>query len=60
MKIYMATWLIEREQGRSLTKKKANNRLLSFHLLREQEITFEQLRQYIRTGRVDPRKTKEK
>lgn len=60
MKIYMATWLTDRTLGRSLTKKRANNRLLSFHFLREQEITFEQLRQYIRTGRVDPRKTKEK
>ena len=56
----MATWLTDRTLGRSLTKKRANNRLLSFHFLREQEITFEQLRQYIRTGRVDPRKTKEK
>ncbi len=60
MKIYMATWLTDRTLGRSPTKKKANNRLLSFHFLREQEITFEQLRQYTRTGRVDPRKTKEK
>lgn len=60
MKIYMATWLTEWAQGRSLTKKRASNRLISFHFLREQEITFEQLRQYIRTGRCDPRKTKEK
>jgi len=60
MKIYMATWLTDRTLGRSLTKKKANTRLISFHFLREQGISPDQLRTYINTGRVDPRKNKDK
>jgi len=56
MKIYMATWLTDRSLGRSLTKKKANRRLVSFYFLKEQEITKVLLTQYCITGRCDPRK----
>lgn len=51
MKIYFAAWLVDKSQGRSLTKKKAGNRLISFHFLKEHKISFEGLAFYIRTGR---------
>jgi len=60
MKIYMATWLMEKSQGIALTKKNSSKRLLSYHFLVEQGISTEQINQYCRTGRLDPRKTKEK
>jgi len=60
MKIYMATWLFDRTLGTSLTKKKGSKRLLSYHFIVEQGISTEQINQYCRTGRLDPRKTKEK
>ena len=56
----MATWLADRSLGRSLTKNKARKRLLSFHFLREQKITSDQLRKYVTFGRVDTRKSKNK
>lgn len=59
MKIIFATWLTDRSLGRSLSKKKARNRLLSYHFLKEQDITDPLLRTYIQTGRCDPRKIKE-
>ena len=55
----MATWLTDRSLGLSLTKKRANRRLLSYHFLLEQGITKHLLAQYYETGRCDPRKTKE-
>ena len=54
----MATWLTDRSLGKSLTKKKVRRRLVSFHFLKEQEITKPLLVQYCETGRCDPRKTK--
>ena len=59
MIIYMATWLFDRSLGKSLTKKKSRNRLVSYYFLREQQITTEQLNRYCRTGRLDTRKLKE-
>ena len=56
----MATWLTDRSLGSSLTKKRASRRLLSYHFLLEQGISTTLLEQYCRTGRCDPRKTKER
>lgn len=58
MKIYMATWLFDRSLGKSLTKKRANVRLISYYFLREQEIDKESLELYCSTGRLDTRKNK--
>ena len=59
MKIYMSAWLTDRSLGKSLTKKKANNRLLSYYFLLEQGISKTLLFQYCQTGRCDPRKRKD-
>jgi len=59
MRIFMAAWLTDRSLGSSLTKKRASRRLLSYHFLKEQEITQELFTQYIQTGRCDPRVRKE-
>lgn len=48
MKIYFATWLLEVSQGRSLTKKRAKTRLISYYHTKEKEIEFPK---YIKTGR---------
>jgi len=48
MKIYLATWLLEPAQGKSLTRAKNTRRLLSFFHTKEKK---EQLRKYIKTGR---------
>lgn len=58
MKIYLATWLAEKEQGRALTKIRNSRRLLSYHFLHEQKVNFEQLQQYVRIGRVNLRPAK--
>jgi len=58
MKIIFATWLYDRTLGSSLTKVKAENRLLSYHFLCDQEITLEQLKEYVITGELDTRKKK--
>lgn len=54
----MVAWLTDRTLGTSLTKKKANKRLLSYHFLVDQKISPEHIKQYARTGRCDVRKTK--
>jgi hypothetical protein len=47
MKIYMATWLLEINQGKSLTACSKRERLLSyFHLLSIKD----KLKHYIKTG----------
>ena len=56
MKIIFATWLFDKTLGNCMTKKKANSRLLSYHFLREQGITEEQLNTYCLTGRLNPSK----
>ena len=58
MKIFFATWLTDRSLGRSLTKKKAGRRLLSYYFLLEQEVSTSLLNKYCLTGRCDPRKRK--
>ena len=60
MKVFFATWLTDRSLGTSLSKKKGSSRLLSFHFLREQEITSSLLSEYSKTGECDPRKNKNK
>jgi len=47
MKIYLATWL-EDNQGTTLTKVGAKNRLMSFFFLKDTKRNF--LKRYIRTG----------
>lgn len=51
-------WLTDRTLGQSLTKKGARKRLASYFFLKEQSISNPQLKQYIKTGRLDPRKNK--
>jgi hypothetical protein len=47
MKIYMATWMLEAEQGKSLTLVNKKERLLSFyHLIQIKE----KLKKYVLTG----------
>ena len=47
MKLFLATWLLEPQQGRSLTKKKAKNRLISYwHTLAKAD----QLKKYVIKG----------
>lgn len=60
MKIYLAAWLTDRSLGVSLTKKKAPRRLLSYHFLRENDEPGKLLQEYVKTGRCDPRKEKNK
>ncbi len=59
MKVYFATWLVDRTLGVSLTKKRANVRLLSYYFLSAQGISHPQFVFYIKTGRLDTRKNKE-
>jgi len=47
MKIYLATWLFEPEQGNALTARGANQRLLSYHHTKGKE---EELVRYVKEG----------
>jgi len=58
MNIYLATWLVDRNQGGILNRKKARKRLLSYFFLRSQDIPQEGFIEYCRTGKYDPRKKK--
>jgi len=58
MKIFMSAWLTDRSLGKSLTKKGASRRLLSFYFLIEQKISSALLAKYHETGKCDPRKHK--
>jgi len=49
MKIYLATWLLEKSQGESLTKKGSKNRLMSYFHTKDKPIT--EFVTYIKTGR---------
>lgn len=51
MKIYFATWLTDKSLGKSLTKHKANARLVSFHFLREQKVDSNHIDEYKKTGK---------
>ena len=48
MKIFLATWLLERSQGITLTKLKARKRLISYYHTLEKK---KELPKYIRTGK---------
>jgi len=56
MKVVFATWLFDKTLGNSLTKKRANIRLVSYHFLKEQKITTLQLSKYCKTGRLNTNK----
>jgi hypothetical protein len=58
MKIYLATWLVDRSVGTTLTKLGAMKRLLSFFFIKDQEIPQEGFTEYCETGEFDPRKKK--
>lgn len=45
MKIYLATWMLEVSQGKSLTKIGKKNRLLSYFYLKKN-----QFKNYVKTG----------
>jgi hypothetical protein len=47
MKVYLATWLLEKSQGETLTRKRAQKRLISFWHTRDKK---EELKTYIKTG----------
>ena len=53
MRIYFATWLFEKSHGKSCTKQKANNRLLSYFFLNQGEISKIQLENYVKRGRLN-------
>jgi len=59
MKVYFATWLVDETLGRSLTKKRANTRLVSYHFIKEQKVTDEELIQYVKIGRVSRKKQRD-
>ena len=48
MKIYLATWLLEKAQGDSLTAKQSKKRLLSYFHTKEKKDEFPG---YIKTGK---------
>lgn len=58
MRIYLATWLVDRSVGDTLTKKGATKRLLSYFFLKTQDIPQKGFIEYIETGKFDPRKSK--
>lgn len=60
MKIYMVAWITDRSFGKSLTKKKADKRLLSYFFIKAQNVTMKSLKIYYKTGKCDPRKNKQK
>ncbi len=55
MKIYLATWLFESNQGEALTKMGKKERLVSYYhtLLKKSELP-----EYVRTGRNDKEEKK--
>lgn len=60
MKVYLSTWISDRSLGKSLTRKGAKHRLLSYYFLFEAKISKELIFKYVRKGKCDPRKSKEK
>lgn len=57
MKIYLATWLAEKSQGDALTKMGAWTRLLSFHFIRQQDVSDVGIKTYYKTGQLDLKDT---
>jgi hypothetical protein len=60
MKVYFATWLFDKTLGWSMTKKRGNRRLLSYHFLREQGIDSSQLHTYCKRGKLNKKKNESK
>lgn len=64
MKVYLATWLRDYTNGKSLTRKKAKNRLLSYHLYQEEaekaKYPDTTIPEYITTGKYESRINKRK
>ena len=56
MKIYLVTWLGEKSQGESLTNVGYKHRLLSYYHFVKQRMTVKHLKEYVKTGKVDPKK----
>lgn len=47
MRIFLATWLLEPQQGKVLTKKKYRDRLVSYFHTKEKE---DQFKKYVKKG----------
>jgi len=58
MEIHFATWLFDRYLGKALTKCDGKHRLLSYYFIEQGGVSSKQLKEYVKTGRVDMRKTK--
>jgi len=62
MRIYLATWLQEPNQGVSLTNKNAKTRLVSYYLfteLKQQKTYFKKMfKKYVFTGKVKSKNNK--
>lgn len=58
MKIYLATWVGEYNQGVSLTKKRFYQRLVSFHFLQLMDQPTPVIQEYTAKGRCDIKKYK--
>ena len=54
MKIHLATWL-EENQGATLTKAGAENRLMSYFFIKDRTKNFD-LRQYVEKGKIESKK----
>lgn len=48
MKVYLATWLLEKTQGRELTKIGAQRRLVSYWHTKDKP--FKEVQRYVRRG----------
>ena len=58
MKMFYAMWFSDRSLGKSLTRIRQKRRLVSFFFIKYQDITNDQLKQYVEFGQLDPRKKK--
>jgi hypothetical protein len=54
MKIFLATWL-EHNQGVTLTKARAKNRLMSYFFIKDDLKNFD-IREYVRRGKIREKK----
>lgn len=57
MKIHLATWL-EENQGETLTKAGAENRLMSYFFIKDYAGKRFDLKEYVKKGKIKPRKEK--
>lgn len=62
MKIYLATWLRDYNNGPCLSRAGNRNRLLSYHLFHEEsrdsDYPEDALKTYVRTGEFESRKSR--